>query len=687
MPNGQPAPPQMVEVPGIGLLYIKSMLKLVILILAAVEFVNIHPLIALIVLLAGYFTMPTSYYTNQPYRGMEGWLRMFIGVVIAFMLWFLLSGRPLAMIIPLLLGGPFAWLGMIFMDLLAGQPAISIFFLMLGFFVTAPERKDVTSGPIIQVAIGKRLTKAVKFASGAATGFGEKLLFLVLAGIGGALPLLQGWVSGAFSLIFGLIWLLSLAMGFFAGREGRPYVGIIIMLFAVLAFSYQFTGTVGTAMFGAWWPQVQSGITAIAAPMGEAWDSVSLTLSDTKLMLTCPSCYYAVQQQRQMAAATRVTEGGTVKSLELTKFFAINYNTDNPNIDPTIPLIGSVQLENQGTFTANGVTVTMGTPWLKNPQEFSLANKNQGVYNLPDSCVLTTCTGSETDTSTPQQTCTWTTEPFSTIRPNSKLLMNFKCGDDTKDFSQWKAGCGECKGSGCNINMCECHDPDTGETTQECINNNGDCKQSCGTDLKVVSKGNWMVEIPFTYEFGYNANVSIPVEIMNKSVFERKLLTDELNLQRAESRYSGGPIKVAIGMQQMPLRDGDESYGSFAITNTGKGKVTLADLELYFPESLTGLKLASPPKNVSMAQILQMYEIKYNYQLPGDTSGIRYTVYRLSLIGPLEQDKTAMYTFSLIYDITDKTVETKTLAIFGTVSYKYEVTDDIELPVAQATMG
>ena len=297
----------------VGILYVKSMIKLVAIFFAATELILFYPSAALIFLFIVYFTMPTFYYRSEPFKAAEAWMRMLVGYLISVIMFYIFSGKSLSILSFIIAPGE------LFGSIIAGNPnpASSLALLALAFFATTP-RVSEREGVNFTIEIkNKDIRKVVDGLGGAAAGAGTEfagnLLFLMLVLLAG-IPMITGWVTGNFQIIFGIIWIISMIMGWFGGREGRPYIGIFVIAISFFAFAFSFTGTFGQAIFGAFWPQIYSVGSQVFGPLGEGFSSAGQGLSDAWLLLTCPSCYYQQQLVKQQQLAGTIKEGGTTKT-------------------------------------------------------------------------------------------------------------------------------------------------------------------------------------------------------------------------------------------------------------------------------------------------------------------------------------------------------------------------------------
>lgn len=707
--------------PNRGPLYLRSLLKLVIVMFIAFEFLHIHPFISLVVIWAAYFTMPSKYSDDQPWRMIEAWFRLFFAALIALMLWAILAGRMEILMNPFNIIVPSILLPFLLADWLAGNPAIALFWLALGFFFVLPEREERKGLFEVKLDI---LGKGGRAIAGLGISLAQNMFFLICVLFACASGVIS-WFAGAFQPVFILILGLGTLMGWFARGEGRPYIGIMVVGMALLAFSFQFTGTVGTAMFGAWWPTVEHYGSMIAAPMGAAFEQASAGMSDAWMMISCPSCYWQQQQIKQQVSTGTVTTGGTVKSIEMVNFEAINYETATPEIDPRIPLIGSIEIENQGEFTASGINVTLNTPKIKNPQEVSAANPEKGIYNITtDKCKFTVCTGGEmygtiqtltnlqADTITVIKDGKETETPVNNVQVGDKIIIKpgipitnifvNSCkwqkdvypGDTKLLFFQCPATANEWSGTGeYDINKCLCHYctelnedgsckkwNDSPDPSYGCEDSSG-CK-GAAIDGKTASLyyeyGSWWLTIGFDYSFAYDANVSLPIEVMNQTLFLTKLLNKDITLKPITSEYTGGPVKVSLWTQKQPLRDEETTYGRMSFTNEREGLVTNATMKLYLPK-----------ENLINFAIISQSSLKKNCQeIDGEFGQRPYKIVecKLDKTGGLAQNEFATVMFSYVYNIDD-TVEKKSFILVGDVAYNYTTTEEKEFPIMKAPLG
>ncbi|MFQ6021071.1 MAG: hypothetical protein ACE5J4_03620, partial [Candidatus Aenigmatarchaeota archaeon] len=248
-------------------LYAKSMIKITTVLLITMQFLTIQPLISLIILFFAYFTMPTFYYRTEPFKAAEAWMRIVVGYLIAGIAWVILSGI-FANIIEII-SWPIYLLPQIFN---VNNPAVPLTLIITAFFITLPRSEESpTEGEKVKIEfIEKGKGKIFAHLGGLTRGAGSEIvgnmIFIVLMLIAG-ITIITGWLGGGFQLVFTIIWVMSIIMGWFSGREGRPYIGVLMVGISVLALSLTFTGIVGQAVFGAWWPAVQNFAETTISPI------------------------------------------------------------------------------------------------------------------------------------------------------------------------------------------------------------------------------------------------------------------------------------------------------------------------------------------------------------------------------------------------------------------------------------
>ncbi|MDD5416985.1 MAG: hypothetical protein PHU12_03340 [Candidatus Aenigmarchaeota archaeon] len=690
---------------------LKSFVKLFIVMFVVLNFTYIYPVVSLVVLFAAYFSMPTSYSTDQPWKGTEAWMRLLIGFCLAALMWSILTFDGSAA------GFTQAFLTFGIWPIVIGGETLPIYLIVLAFFCTFPKRKevdvDMTSG-IASKIIGENRAKTVAGYKDAMESAGN-ILFILLMVFAGLL-IFQSWLTvealKAFSIMFMMFWALALVSGWMGGREGRPYVGVMMLVVALFIFSFAYTGTAGSAVFGQYWPTVEHYGAVVFEPIMKGIEQANQGINDAWLMMTCPACYYE-EQQKKLRGEAEISEDATKKSIALTQFNAVNYNTGTPKIDPSSPLIGSIILENQGTFTAENVNVTLLDPKIKNPKKTgAVYNSELDCYEkattdsqrklctytdlAKDKCRFYACPGADNPATNEVklESCLWMSEDNKVSVPGDKKLLLFICGDPT-DFSKWSEGTSEYE----YINQCSCKYPE-------------DVEQTVGGDVKITHKKGETVEPKTMYEriscdvcidneytavytyasyylstiikysFNYKVDVQTPVTIMDSTIYMDKLVNNEIKPKSVESKYNGGPAMISIWLQAQPLRDGETSYGTATITNTGTGNLMNgAIFRIKVPKEYVedgSLEITSHTRLVSVNSIGAEPAI--------DNSDQDYYIITAKLNakeGMLKQGEVATFTFNFKGILPEGVVD-KSALLLGDLDYRYETDKRLEFPILEA---
>lgn len=545
---------------------------------------SFSPLLSVVVCFFGYFSMPSSYKEKRLYTKIKAWARLFIGGLLALVLGFALNNWTLG-----LLGA--------------------------AFFIIIPKKK---------VPIGQEEGELIS----------DKLIFLVLMIV--SLIGIQTWaVSGDLFLITLGIWGVSLIAGLGSHRESRPGVGVFMVLSAIVVYSFAFSGTVGSAMFGAWWPTIQESSEIITEPLGAAWSQISEGMSDSWLMMSCPSCYYE-KQMKKMQASSTLTSGGSMLGIEVNKMEFLS-----SEVDLQQPLAAYAELENKGEFTAGNVKLNLSLPQIKDEKTGSLTAV-EGV-----SRTILTCSGGEIQGGS----CVWGKASY----PGDVKLISFKYAEDKKWGDKGSCRCvgndGKSKGS---ID-CIANETCSKKYSEVCDESKTSCTKEYDYGGKYLSFG-------FSYSFNYNVNVSLALDIMDRDTLEKKLINKEITLSNQQSRYTGGPVTASIYTERQPVRNGEPTLGVMYITNNGKGKVKAgATYDLYIP-----LKNST----ISVDPISQS---GLNCEKPKEGAGnwADYKVIRCTLTKDLEKTKDARYAFTYTYNIASKIADKKSVILVGFVNYDY----------------
>ncbi len=725
----------------------------------AIAFGSLYALLAFAIIFIGYFFFPTEYTQYRPDRAVGAWVRVVIGFMLAMVVYQFLVvkqvtwtiiwpptwvatffefftgigmvGIILALIfgiiatifnlnrkILLLITMVYAIFGVILgqgvLGLRAiGQPGVlALFSIAIAFFAVFPRRRDLElkedkiSVMITNVTQLENVRKSMYYGS-EGFGLGFFLMFMVLA--------LGDMSTWGFDLLRGpgltifLIWIIALLTGIFTGRENRPYIGVVLIGVAFIAFSFAFTGVVGSALFGQFWPVVENFGTTTLEPIGDAFSGVTDSMGDTYLLLTCPSCYYQKQAEQQRTTS-KVVSGGTVKAID-SRFELIGGVTE---IDPEFPLAGTIEVTNRGEFTANELKIRLEPLWLRDPISQVYTPVGGGVFGRFRSC----SNGAVASQPRPEapgsslsplfniiipvtnNTCIFNTTHGGPIYPGDIRLITFQYDDNEEEARLGELYDCECNkfvpcSSYNNEEDCEtqvvdylktlgqdrtgCYWDDNSETClgegvlieMPSYSNCADIKDcvSAGGTMGYVQAGNY-TKLNFSYEFEYTANVSMEVDIIGSKLFSEKLENREIMLLPKTSQYQGGPVRAAIWTQKQPIQGNETTFGEISITNQIGGIVKDASMELLIPVEFEQFG-ASPfitcpnPREVRS----------------GTFRGYFTTTCTLDPEKILEKDDVVRYKFEYTYDIGD--YDEQTSLLLGMVNYTYVGENSLELPIAQ----
>jgi hypothetical protein len=701
----------------------RAFFKIAAILFTIVDFGFFNPtngILTVVVLFTLYFWLPLSYFTGRIASAMESWFRMLFvapllalsmigflsptqgGSIIAMGFSTLVSNLPqfLISIIPLsfliIIALAFGEneredmqqnkyfkftlaaiiVGVLYFVFIApyfpfpgeSAPQMAMFYLVLAFFMTAPNRKigpESFQLPFQLTIMSNDINEIYsKIHGGKGTLWPVQSAmywtFLIQAGA----PVILSFTSGAPSelmFITAALWLLSALVGAPKGaRTMRPYMGVMLIILSLILFSFQFTGTIGTAVFGQFWPSVYSSGKVFIEPIAGGFAAIGTTMEDYSLMVSCYDCWVAKQQQKKIDDAGKLKQGGTTRAIELESFEAVNYESKEPDIDPALPLVGQVVLKNKGEFDAANVKVYFDKLFVINPANVSAADSDEGKVDLSDDCKFTDCSGVLTPDGF---TCIW---DESALLPNDRIDMTFECGNPLTDRLNWSSGD---KG----IFNCKCaeynKDDDEWETEPVgCDKIDTDCRDKIfggKAGIPSYSRARWLVTIPLTYDFQYSVTSSLNVEVMDKDLYKD---LDE-DPEQVESQYSGGPAKLALWTQSQPIRNDSTSYGKVTVTNTGKGKIPNGtEVSAYF----------NLPEGITMTNIAQASAIGM------EDCNLTVKQINCKLSDSLRKDDNANIFFK--FDILLEGAKQKTFTITGEIeSYNYTGSKDIELPIASST--
>jgi len=532
---------------GAGILLVKSSVKMTAFILTVIQFTFLVPvskLIPLGICFAYYFTLPTFYKVTEPSRMIEAWFRLAVG---GFIAWLML--------------GAFSYT----------SQAWTLAFMSAAFFITSfPKHKEAEEeGDVVRVKI-EILKKAYSKEN---SWILELILKLIFLGFMFAAWFTSGIGIGTSSLqiIFISVFALSVFSGWVAGSDGRPALGILMILITLFAFTFTATGVMGQAVFGYWWPQVEAFGEAVTAPLIPLWEQVQTGMADSWLMLSNPMGYYDQMAKRQQATKTTPKEGGTVKSIEVTR--AELFTSVPGQLDPRLdPLVGTIEVQNQGEFDADGIGFTIWATW-KDPESleevctgsfYKFECSSQASSELPP-------IGPGGSSGCNVKTCWW---PSTTYPREIKLVsfvFNSGSGERTfgDDASAWTINTDVDP----NLNICT---PD------------------CDAENATYVHGGQTVKINTNISYAYRVNVSLPVEVIEFDTYINLLQAKAITLQELTSQYTGGPVKATLWSQRQPIRGGETSLFVASIYNDGGGTIDrINNFKIKIPNDLGTVEMVS----------------------------------------------------------------------------------------------
>jgi len=438
-------------------------------------------------------------------------------------------------------------------------------------------------------------------------------------------------------LIFLILGSISVFSGVPMTADSRSYLGVPFILLFLIVFSTQYPAILGQAFFGQWWPQVENVASTTWEYISPLWDQMTSGMKDAWMLLTNPAQYYNIMMQKQQATASVVKTGGTTKSIELTKFDLMTSLTGTlePRLDP---LIGSIELQNQGEFDANKIILDMWATW-KNPSDGS--TQTTGTIDR------LSCSSPSTQSSTPAQivTCYWTTD---VTYPQEMKLSTF-----VFQAKSWTL-------SGVD-------DPDLGI----CEDKDSDCKEKsdtcCNQQNATYVHGGQIVNVNANITYNYNVNVSIPIEVISFDLYRKLLEGRQITLQELTSQYTGGPIKATLWSQKQPVRSEELSLFVASIVNEGGGTLN----KIY------NFSISIPTDIVDANKVEIISKTFTNCNI--DTSDVKYTKINCDHDKSIASQEYKRVSFFITpKNVTDR----KTSLLVGLARYEYIKTSSQSITVA-----
>lgn len=608
----------------IGSLMLKSFSKIIAFILIIFQFYvgfTVFRLASLAIALLFYFSMPMHYRTSEPYRMIEAWFRMLLGLFIAYLLATTFSGF-----------GP-------------ESSSISLAFLGMGvaFFVTLPIHIPDQNG-VVNISFLNNLSESREFQMVERLFF----IFVMLASLFLFLTTMSGNLFDFSHIIFYLVGIMALFTGASTGPEGRPALGIIMILIMSFILSSTYSGYAGQALFGYYWPQIQSFGETYLGPLNTVWAQAQSSMGDAWEMMTCPQCYYLKQQQKEQAANSVIMTGGTPMSVEINKFELM------PSLvgilEPHEPVISNIELQNKGDFSAGKIDLDIWNVWV---------NATQLQEYRTGEIVKLTCSNifpqSPHDSSSIGDTayCHWTNLTY----PTEMRAISFLFAENSWSIPGGDLG-----------NDCQQFD---GTTTT-------DCACPCGYTNVTYKNSGTTVKVNANLTYDYKVNVSMPVDVIGFGLYLEKLQAGEMILKDLTSEYTGGPVKATIWTQKQPARTDIPFLVVASIYNDGAGEL----------QSINDFKIIVYKRNVVKDVEILGKTFRQSSSLTPDgcdlidkSTGDFIITCRNTwgIIKPGEFKRVSFYVYP-IDTITDQ----KTTQITGQADYTYRRTTSQTLTVANA---
>ncbi len=629
----------------LGLLYARGFMKLL-----AASFIGwgtyyIHPLLSIVVFFITYFSLPGSYEVTEPYKAIQAWGRMLFGFVIALLVLIVFSGGTLggnlilipiallivffvsaiaaltkskyAAVIPLLLVFVVSFFGFsLFSD---ANPALSLFFLTTAFYVVMPTRnieRDKSGNVTAPLELNINFMGGDKFHEALnkrdiykSWDYVGSSMFVGFA-TSGALPVIFSFLSGSgtVQIALGIVMLFSIIVGALSDRSARPYLGTIVMVFAILAFTYAQTGIVGNAVFGDYWPQVFAAMSVVANPITDIIEDTSCQTNELFYCAANPVLCEVHKKQNPCGKAQK--KEGSDKALTAKMQLIQAAST----VDPTQPLVGSFSLKNEGDFPIRNVRIVMEDLIAIDPVKISIKSGTAGAENKLDGVVgnFTSCGGGVYYTKDGNGACRWEL-PF---QKRETRVLNFRFESRDKTLGSELNTCICLKGQTENIKIGEETKIKVKPDTIKPIGTEGACRdvletknfpgtnEQCtvlrddfGLEYRGIGykMGGWLVRAKATYSFDYFVNASLPITLVSPAereelILDKKLTQAEL---KPDSKYSGGPIGIDMNIAQQPVGYGEETLVTVNVRNNFKeksGKVSNGKLYIFIPTlGLTGV--------------------------------------------------------------------------------------------------
>jgi len=548
---------------GSGSLVAKSVCKIMaftLIIYQCFELFAVFRFAAIVIAILFYLPLPTHYKTSQPYRMIEAWFRMALGFIISIIL------------------------GMVFGGFGAGSAlgSVGTAFVAVGFafFVTLPVHIPDEESGVVKINLLDNLsgTKGYQYLDRAI--FTICMIIAAWSFVGST----GGLLGDASHLIFYLFFGLSFFVGFSTGPEGRPALGVIMIFIMLFILSTSYTGFVGQAVFGYWWPQIYNFGQTYLGPLNTVWAQAQSSIGDAWEMMTCPQCYMIKQQQRAQVTKSVITTGGTPMSIEISRFQLI------PTVlEPSEPVIGTMELQNSGNFISGKMNLDL---WATYPspvttKEYATGEVANLVCNvgstLPSYTVTTTVNG--TTNTGAAGSCSWDSKTY----PTETRAVTFKMqeGIGSSGAPTWGPLYEACQdnSNSSSPEPCKCFGVGPFTSYRPCDLSTGNITYYFG------GRG---IKVNANLTYSYVVNVSLPVSAIGLDEYLKELQAGDITLQDFTSEYTGGPVKATLFTQEQPARNDIPFLVIAAIYNDGPGEIlniTNFTIKVYSGNMVTGVEV------------------------------------------------------------------------------------------------
>lgn len=549
-----------------GPLYARGMIEVLAVVLVMFDLVKLSLLVSLVFAFVMYFRLPEKYKQDQPYKAATAWLRTGIGLAIAYLLVTFLSPNASTTFMAMLFGptiffiaiffvfmmiinltmtkyGMLKWvlMGVIIgafltMNLFSANlpPQMALMWFALAFYAVTPGRESQadsfkrTNMVITMKGNAGKISDFMESRQAKWEDFGTAVFvsFMMLGGI----PMLTGWLSGSgqLQITITVIWLISLMTGVVGGRTSRPYIGSVMMIFAVFSFSAAYSDTVGTAVFGQYWGNVQAGADVLFGPMSDAANRGSCEAYASYLCISeGPSKCEAEKLKCERLNSEPV---GSDKSIEFEEI------TGPPEFDPYQNTTLSYTFSNAGEFDAQDVTLEMTDPPSVLRVEGVQAKEPTDIGSIimdDSSCIGGTYLG--------HNKCSWE----GTFKPGARGAGIVTIKWNTANM---KLGCA--KGEACDKGL--------------------------------------FPDIRFKTSYDYAVRATYAIDVRSRDELQRLLLDPTMSAQQAGivKQYSGGPLTASLWTPKY-IQSGVDTLVTASLTNTKDGTARGVDFCVFIPAEAT----------------------------------------------------------------------------------------------------